>query len=290
MQDLDFEELDKAVNSLMPQSASDNTAVQPSNNNPVTNPVVAPIANTVERPATGRFMDVVHPSSDMRSSLNMPQRTAAPVISAPDPIPAPRPIPTAPVINTPVQNTNNWAGLPNYPVNKEVPDSPFLTEAKVEKRPLGAFSDEINSAPQPAEAVVPDKDALLEVDPNYSQKPIVPETSAAPAELDDLLLKVEPDSSTHPNAIDPSINPLSQNPMSESINQQYAEKPNVVSAETGNIYNASTYSKVVAKKSAKKSGWMWVLWIILLLIIGAGAGVAFYFFVVPSLPGFKLPF
>jgi hypothetical protein len=305
MQDLDFEELDKAVNSLMPQSASNTDANQVTvNPAPIQQPVVTPVAaniNPIERPTTGRFMDVVHPSSDMRSTLNLPQRPStviAPVV-VPAAVPRPNPVPnqpvtqqsqSQPVINTPVSNTSNWAGLPNYPANSEVPDSPFLSEAKVEKRPLGAFSDENISNSKPIDDTSVQSISQPKVETTDKLSPVEPVDNKIPEELDASLLKVESDSSTKPSLVDPNINPLSQNPMNDSISQQYALKPNVISAEAGNIYDTSSYNKSVIKKSTKKSGLMWVVWIILLLFIGAGAGAAFYYFVMPNLPGFKLPF
>ena len=151
MQDLDFDELDKAVSSLMPQSPVANGAtpmttapgasVTPVASTPVSAPIpsptptVAPV-NAVERPATGRFMDVVHPSSDMRTTLNMPQRQSipmtpvvtptpapAPVFTPPKPViaptPAPAPVPTAaPVSPSPI---GNWAGLPTPPMANSAP-------------------------------------------------------------------------------------------------------------------------------------------------------------------------
>lgn len=100
MTDIDFDELDRAVNSLMqkhdgkesaqPASAPDVTdSVQPTqsaiseaptsdaNLAPATNTPITPPASLSTSPATrrsaGRFMDVVHPSSDMMS--NRPPQT-----------------------------------------------------------------------------------------------------------------------------------------------------------------------------------------------------------------------
>jgi len=304
MQDLDFEELDKAVNSLMPKVASDaDTNQVVTNPAPIQQPVATPVAaniNPIERPNTGRFMDVVHPSSDMRSTLNLPQRPSMTVAPAPAPIAVPRPAPTQtqpviqpqsqPVINTPNPNVSNWAGLSNYSAGNEIPDSPFLTEAKVEKRPLGAFSNENTNNLKPIDNSPVENELQPKVEMPNTLNPVAPVENKIPEELDNSLLEVESDSSTKPNLVDPNINPLSQNPINNSISQQYASKPNVISAEAGNIYDTSSYNKSVTKKSTKKSGLMWVVWIILLLIIGAGAGAAFYYFVMPNLPGFKLPF
>jgi flagellar basal body-associated protein FliL len=37
------------------------------------------------------------------------------------------------------------------------------------------------------------------------------------------------------------------------------------------------------KKSSKKHGWLIALWVFLLVILGAGAGAAIYYFVLPLL-------
>ncbi|USN96861.1 MAG: hypothetical protein H6797_01535 [Candidatus Nomurabacteria bacterium] len=86
-----------------------------------------PAAPVAKRPSSGRFMDVVHPSADMRSapptSESTPPRLVGPVPPAPT-TPA-TPAPTAPVTTVPSA------------AQELVSASPFLTDAKVEKRPLG---------------------------------------------------------------------------------------------------------------------------------------------------------
>ena len=302
MQELDYEELDKAVNSLMPSSQPSVTpAIAPVV--PATAPSAppaAPIASItpIERPSTGRFMDVVHPSSDMRSTLNTPQRPAMPIVNMdtrPTTTP-PKPLISTPPASTytspviapaPNANTNNWAGLPNYQASNETPGTPFLSEAKVEKRPLGAFSDEVKTtpasstvAPEPVETINSDIEPKKVSTDENNLNPELPD------ELNNSLLNVESDSSTHPDDINLSVNPLSQTPMTTSINQQYTEKPSSDNPNNGSIYDANSYHKVITRQPKKKSGWMWVLWIVILLIVGAGAGVAFYFFVMPNLPNF----
>ena len=112
MKDLDFDELDRAVNSLIAkgsanakpdvgsarsasgvayfepvapalEQAAASEPLIPDTNAPTepvaatTPPVAAaPAAPKIDRPDTGRFMDVVHPSSNMRTSLVMPERTS----------------------------------------------------------------------------------------------------------------------------------------------------------------------------------------------------------------------
>jgi len=320
MQDLDFDELDKAVSSLMPQSAptvapvtAPAAPVAPATPTPVSVPIptpaptIAPV-NAVERPVTGRFMDVVHPSSDMRTALNMPQRQSTPMTPVAAPAPAPvQPVytPPAPVIApAPVVATspapapvgpslaNNWAGLPTPPMANSAPESPFLPETKVEKRPLGAFSDEL---PQPP-AAMPEPASIAQTTvaepvPQIQNSTQPDLESALPAELDTSLLQIESDSSTHPDDANLSSGIVDQSSVPTSINQQYEEQPSSSDTTSGAIYDTSAYHSAIASKPHKKSGWKWVIWILILLILGAGAGVAFYFYVMPNyLPDFKLPF
>ncbi|HJP81095.1 MAG TPA: hypothetical protein VJ841_01705 [Candidatus Saccharimonadales bacterium] len=62
-----------------------------------------------------------------------------------------------------------------------------------------------------------------------------------------------------------------------SIPQQYKEEPSTGDSKNGAIYDTDTYHhQPLAHPKKKKSGWMWVIWIILILIIGAAAGAALY--------------
>lgn len=86
MKDIDFDELDRAVSSLLgdagelsetahepveqpPQPDSAPVVEQPSPDNSTTtaNPVTSPL---IAKRSTGRFMDVVHPSSDMKTAAS----------------------------------------------------------------------------------------------------------------------------------------------------------------------------------------------------------------------------
>ncbi len=310
MQDLDFEELDKAVNSLMP-SPSDNNSNKPAisvnsdtpivnNKNPTrSQPAIktVPGIKSMDRPSTGRFMDVVHPSSDMRASLNVPQRSLSPSLA---------PQPTTPIANNllieekpvdkpvvPVSNKENWAGLPNYqsPVSNTPSESPFLPDTKVEKRPLGAFSNDNKPNEPVVEAtIVEGKD----VNRDWAEAPKIesPANTASevesdiPAELDSSILNIEANSSTHKNDVDMNNNPLSYTSSATSISQQYKEKSSSDKPVNGSIYDTSSYNTTTSKPANKKSSWMMIIWILILLVVGIGAGLAFYTY----MPDFKLPF
>ena len=187
MSDIDFDELDQAVNSLMGKAAtpkegagaSQNTlsidsTLQPEENpqydalnkvaqkigsesletqktvtadlGPVNetarvvklepklpeNAPLPPLANqelpVAKQPSTGRFMDVVHPSSDMRAG--QPATNTVPQLVGPvSPSKTEQPAQATP---TPVSQPT---ATPPPPA--EIMSSPFLADAKVEKRPLG---------------------------------------------------------------------------------------------------------------------------------------------------------
>jgi hypothetical protein len=311
MQDLDFEELDKAVNSLMPNKTVSNNitspvpaSVSPSPSSPrpfvpASSPAVD--IKPIDRPSTGRFMDVVHPSSDMRSSLNVPQRSLSPSLapmpnnSIKEPVVQESPVENVQPVSSAASVNGNWAGLSNYQAPKEVAESPFLPDAKVEKRPLGAFSNDDKSTQSPVEAsTVETKDEPKEwAEAPKIEEPKVeaPENSNEakpdiPAELDSSILSIETSSSTNKNDVDINKNPLSYTPTSTSINQQYKEKPISDKPANGSIYDTSSFNTKSVKPTKKKSSWMVVLWIVVLIVVGVGAGLAFYTY----MPDFKLPF
>ena len=90
MKDLDFDELDRAVNSAInpqpaapaepvaePPAPETEPAVEPVTEPPAPTPVVSSPSPAARR-SSGRFMDVVHPSSDMRAKANETPVTEAP--------------------------------------------------------------------------------------------------------------------------------------------------------------------------------------------------------------------
>jgi len=63
-----------------------------------------------------------------------------------------------------------------------------------------------------------------------------------------------------------------------SIPQQYTEKTSP-KTETSQIYENNETYKQTLMPAKKNTGWLWVIWIILLILVGAGVGAAVYFFV-----------
>ena len=356
MKDLDFDELDRAVNSLITNKPSSNNGVNTGkkifdvsavpSRTPIDShfsaparPVVAPSANTAAtnpiggslagRRSTGRFMDVVRPSSDMRTSLVMPKRTSRegttinpPHIAKSDiqPVVTPNASTTpssASLTDTPTNSNwpdpiefNNAKNSPE-PASKEDPDeyddidkinddiddtinrmgvepqeSPFLSGAKVEKRPLGAFSNDQSSSASgvstATSASLPGK--LDNNNLNSFAEPTNNETSF-PDELQDDLLLIESGAAANPDTLNTVNKPLNaaKTDGPTSISQQYQEQPSTGDRNSGAIYDTDSYHKAVLKPTKKNSSWLWILWIFILLIVGAGAGVAVYFWVLPLL-------
>ena len=354
MKDLDFDELDRAVNSLMSDknSPAQNDASSPT---PVEAPTpaaspVAPVqseqsvvAPTRQAPPAarrgGRFMDVVpaarktknttpavvsregasiEPAGSATSSLSQNDKAVAETPVAKEvPVPAatppstdwPDPLELAASKDSPVQKTpevseqldtsassavelENTAtpDLPDQTMSAPADEplsSPFLPDAKVEKRPLGGAALSSTSS----ELMIEDENAQLPALP----KDVEP---ALPEELHGDVASIQADNST----TDPSKHVefsgeaiKDDAPKTEikkpalkvteaavpsgptSIPQQYREEPSSGDQKSGAIYDTDSYHQPLSHPAKKKHGWSWVLWILLILLVGAGGGAALYF-------------
>ncbi len=368
MKDLDFDELDRAVNSLLPnngisadgqpetQSGDTDSITAPTVDVPTQQPTPQPLA---ARRSSGRFMDVVHPSSDMRTMTVPPRpvsREGVVITPSVSPVPLDEPLVTSqntswsPVETSPVategpkQATGDWPDPIDFTssppddapataieldtgesaqssheqswdddkdinqiadaINKTLRqeqdpqpplESPFLTDAKVEKRPLGAFS---------TEAITPSIDSLQGLTtPSLAESEILVQegedgvkqddqpievNTPLPAELQDDLLLIEAglDTNGQPEKDEPvaPLQPQAEVPVGPtSITQQYTEQPSTGDQPTGAIFDTGAYQKPLAHPAKKKSGWLLLLWIVLLLVVGAAAGASVYFFALPKL-------
>lgn len=332
MKDLDFDEIDQAVNSVKSgaPAVKDDTGTSTPPVNDQSTVSAGPSPTVVGRRSSGQFMDVVHPSSDMRKTpLMMPDRasnqktidsspTVAPIapvplaspdrdsvsstpsssdIGMPDPIDYRKPdsnVTESRNDTNPDQNEDADIDQISDDITNELsqksdesPDSPFISGTKVEKRPLGAFSTEptTQTAEKEDKKDSTDKDnADTEVKPTSPDIPL-------PEELQDNLLLIESgNSSTGSDTASATDNfedtakasaAASQPIEPSSITQQYKEQPSTGDQSTGAIYDTDAYHKTLARPSKKKSGWLWVLWITILLVVGAGVGAAVYFYVIP---------
>lgn len=308
MSDFDFDELDKAVaGALTPEEViAQNSTPTPSSEapTPVATPIEVPSAAPVieqrtasplppaARRSSGRFMDVVHPSSDMRTKTGYTPATENPVESRPTTF-------VAPTVEEKVDE--DWS----KPL-----ESPFLPDAKVEKRPLGgaglgaAFNPEelleaseeelkleepddprleATTLPDPIDFATQSTGAVTEI----AEEPVVAKEESGDIETpafeevaeSDSLVFSEPE--THVVA-EPVVPKVEEPTGPTSISQQYQERPSTEQV-SGAIYDTESYHQPVVAAPKKRSGAWAILWIILLIILGAGAGVGFYMFVLPML-------
>lgn len=378
MNELDFDELDKAVNTLMSGMSTEkrNTALDDPEDNvvsldgvadtsagtpgeqskassatPVSTEAAAPslTASSAPQPSQplavkrrGQFMDMIHPSSDMKTT-SAPKREgislqpsspfvppalsqfgagkagteltaepAAPVLDVVTPTPTeapafaadhkddepaksewPDPIELANKADAQsTQEESKPSDVPSdviqevaAPVHDEPLVSPFLPDAKVEKRPLGGgmVSDAPNDSEPATGESVPDAG------------PITPPVQL-PEELNTDVMALEststngaPTTSAEVTASKdtaavqaPAVQPESPKtePMqtgSGSIPQQYKEQPSTGDRTNASIYDTSTHQPL-AVAGKKSSPVKWIVLALVLLIIGAIAGVAYFYF------------
>lgn len=247
MSDFDYEELDRAVSSVgAPSEPPVVTPPQPSAATPVTTAPDTPAA----RRSSGRFMDVVHPSSDMRAKVS--ERAELRVDERPSMQPD-RP------------DVSPFTVADETPVEKPL-ESPFLSDAQVEKQPLGAMPPVgVQEQPpqfEPSQATSEVESPIEEVE----EATFTPEAPASGLEA------------SEPEASEPAA-PVAEEVMPSST--PFVEQPVAAKTpqESGAIYDTETYHQPVAQAAKKTSGGLVALWISLLVIVGAAAGAAVYFFV-----------
>jgi hypothetical protein len=388
MSDIDFDELDKAVNTLMgdvpkvepvktddiktltinstlsddtPPSLAKLDSTLAAVNGVTTLPTQASAANRMTRPSsaslasrrTGRFMDVVHPSADMKTANKIPSRQGVSIEPARQ-LPSEKPSDQSdeqPVVTVSPDSykdltvsdvapadhsstTNDWPDpieMSGYETEvaknsssveheeqastpAEMPDeqidtpayedpqpltSPFITDAKVEKRPLGGTPVEEPGRAPVLGALASEDEAAGAADP-ADQLPATPAAAEVqlPPELQSDLMAIEaageqpmnmasPASEAAP-AVDtkamtePTPAPVQASESATvsgptSIPQQYHEAPSTSDESNGSIYDTASYHQPLAHPVKAKSGWLWIIWILLLLIVGGGGAVALYF-------------
>jgi hypothetical protein len=276
MQDIDFDELDRAVNSVTRPEAPEESrtsyipvAARPASSSPAA------------RRSSGRFMDVVHPSSDMRpqtSSDALPQPAPAAEAETPaeptDSFQWPDPIELSGTHSeeTPVEAEQPAEETPVQPL-----DSPFLPDAKVEKRPLGNPVASDFATNEESEEPVAETPAETKED------------TPLPVELHEDIVKLEEAETPieEPEATIPEFTPST--PVVEapsgptSITQQYKEQPSTAEQPSGAIYDTEAYHQALSHPEKKHSSILVIVWILALILVGGGMGAAVYFFVLPML-------
>lgn len=285
MADFDFDELDRAVTGAL---GGDDSKAQ------TATPPVEESTPAVRR-SSGRFMDVVHPSSDMRTAdPRIPRAATTPALTPPEqPV---VPVSESVSIENTVVNENDLGD------NSQPLESPFLPDAKVEKRPLGgaipsnadfdalelleAPDDprlEADTMPDPIDFAEQNKEnSVNEVSPSPEVEPIVRQVQEIPAEP----VKEIPEESYSAAYGQGSFQVETQDEVpigSTSIQPQYQEQPSSTPIGNTTMYDTEAFEQPVAMAPKKKSGAWVVLWIVLLVALGGGAGAAIYFYVLPML-------
>ncbi len=360
MKELDFDELDKAVNSLMsnvpkdtpPGEAENTVTIPPSDKSQPVGPpppVSTPVANSQPSPSRsvpstgslaarrgGRFMDMVHPSADMKKpeptkpvsrqgATIAPSSTTTPPPETPTevtPVISSTPTPSDEPMSSPhqPQAQSDWPDpldmasskdvaspadevpkeeVPEVKTNTPDPDpdpltSPFLPNTKVEKRPLGSpvaseETPELSATGLGQEDLTVDNpDAQLPPAPSEPEQPLPEELQGDLVAIESGSAKVvapteAPKLEEKPTAPEPEEEPkLEEKPPAPSgpvsIPKQYKEEPSTSEQESGAIYDTDSYHQPLAHPAKKKSGWLWVLWIVLILVVGAATGAALYFY------------
>ena len=261
---------------------------------------------------SGRFMDVMHPSSDMKTAM-VSSGSAAPALSIPSRSPQVDATPmaidasittnstaslTEAVSNDSTANANDLiaAQTPETPVSstgisvspvatpvsddsppavvkKEVSEeaaaaitSPFLTDAKVEKRPLGGSNTEEAGGNTQESVTWPDASKVGTED--IQLNPSVGDASIVPDEFNNDLLAIE---TTQLNSIEPAA--AAAEPVSSDVPQSDSPR---VAENTSAIYDVKEYHAPLKHPAKKSSGWLWIIITIVIMAVCGGIGAATY--------------
>lgn len=337
MTELDFDELDKAVNDLMASTSSSSGQGSGSSVAQPTGSTLAPVVESSTEPevakteatsvaansspapslvapaqpvaSRGRYMDVIRPSAATASpsassstsregvQINPPavdvEETAKELVSQPesaivDHVESSNDSSSDTSIDTPADTPVETE--PVDEVAEEPLASPFLPDAQVEKRPLGApvaadsetISD-ADSVTEPSTASADDSSAEQTPEGETSDLGNSSPIESLPEELHEAVRAVEADN-THSKydendtAIVPE--PAVQPEVVSEIPQQYTEQPSTGDQTNGAIYDTANYHQALTGTAVKKkpSALKWILWVAILLVVGATGGAAWFYF------------
>ena len=352
MGDIDFDELDKAVNSLMGQNAVKDKVEQPGASHastasapaqqPEPTPAVEPptsSAASLETPvapvaapaavrrSSGRFMDVIPSNNRYTSSRPTPtapaRREAAPI--APD-APAVAVDQTAIPSESFSQNTvdldqnfdNNFTN--DTPVDEAAPlSSPFLEGVEIDKRPLGspAIDSDVLPTQEVDPGVMPDPIDFSQQNTDEVQQDLGGDPWGAGPQQEDVVIQdpVQPEFSPEMLAVEKmsfekdeviesqvSLGDEAQPVVQETepvaqpaevaaketaaplasgdIAQQYSPSAEAAPEPSAVFDAASETPATLNHPVKKKSGWSVIFWILLMIIVGVGGGVAVWFILV----------
>ena len=215
-------------------------------------------AAVAARPTRGRFMDVMHSSSDMTPPVVAPERpVAAPQIAPLPVLPEPTPIVDTPIPVATPEPSSEVTEVPAAATEEPV-RTPFLPDTKVEKRPLGTSEPAANTD-SVADVLADSTSKQFDVENALGLEQNVPE----PAKQD----------------IQALADPTMQGASAESLVLQKLEAE-VVPADTeqpAGIYDVNSYHQPISHPAKRKSGWLVVLIIVVIIIVAAALGAGAYF-------------
>jgi hypothetical protein len=342
MKDIDFDELDRAVSSLMNTTPNDTTDTDSakleesggeekstvSMSKPTVSseselsqtkePEALPVLDTA-RPAAavapvtrrGRFMDVVRPSGrDMKrpSTLGPVSREGVTLEPASDTNQVEMPSADASDAHSSstkaateeVKPFDFSMGL-EPTTESEVPvteiagesaplSSPFLPDAKVEKRPLGRPADVVESVDSVTAPTENTEGTTPEI-PVASKDAQLPE-QPLPPELDSKLLSIETGAETFPSDTEATTVPVVEKqpiavaepvvpaaaPVSPIVTTSIPEQYKLQPQKDDEVPASAIYdTQPLAHPEKKTPGWLWIVGIVAILLLGIGGGAAVYY-------------
>lgn len=319
MADIDFDELDRAVNSLMgnlkanddPAPKSQEKVLKIESTLPPEPPKQEPAKESAEkedepkavpsepprrvavppRRAGGRFMDVVHPAGDMRSKT-----PASPAVTPPKPSVS---------VKTDVETAESTEKA-DEPASEEPLTTPFLPDAneKVQKRPLGGKPDDESAVddvlPETAEPeeneAGPEVEEITPINAEFSKESKIDEEEEKGQDqrvLDPTdFQKISPEEkalqlieSAETEAAGPETDDSVLAVESADTGQLRGSDDNESSAKSeksGAIFDTEAYHQPFGVQK-QKSGWSTIAIIVLVIAVCIGSAVAAFLF----LGGFK---
>lgn len=253
-------------------------------------PLQQPGSSRGEQPSIGKQLEV--PSAPNISTLSLPE-TAEHDTEWPDPLDNFNPEQASDAdLNQPASTDSEPIATSDTDtlVASSMPESPFLADAKVSKRPLGAFTDEVAATPEDSLAAAPNSTQDLQKTPtilppelshdlisieggdeiHHSRKP----SEDLPARLSDV-------TPTKPSPVTTEQKSAAASSSASSIPQQYNAGQTPRAANVQSSLETEHYHQPLTTPVKKgKAGLVKLLiGFTALIIIGAGLGAAAYYLI-----------
>jgi hypothetical protein len=230
---------------------------------------------TVPRPSSGRFMDVVAPSSPVK-----PQS----VVTQPTPVPQQAAVALS-AESIPDDHSDSIDTEPT-------PLTPFLPDAKVEKRPLGAAyqSDELLDPAALAAPVEPEiasqlvaalEEGQIDAGPLPStsarldgDQPVLDATDFEGQSAEEM--KLQAIESSDAEKLSPAMHESVRMVESSDTEKMIAQTPPQTTNTAGTIFDVNEYHQPLDSVAKQKSGWGVVIVILVIIILAALLGGGAY--------------